>query len=63
VRAPDTIIDTVRVAGGKVVVVDAIDAVADAIYRHHDFQPLPNRGDRLVMRLTTAARALGVHRP
>ena len=58
VRALDTIIDAARVAGGKLVVVDAIDADAEAFYRHHDFQPLPNRNDRLVMKLSTAARAL-----
>jgi GNAT superfamily N-acetyltransferase len=58
VRALDTIIDAARVAGGKLVVVDAIDADAEAFYRHHDFQPLPGRADRLVMKLSTAARAL-----
>lgn len=58
VRALDTIIDAASVAGGKLVVVDAIDAAAEAFYRHHDFQPLPNRSDRLVMKLSTAARAL-----
>jgi GNAT superfamily N-acetyltransferase len=58
VRALGTIIDAARLAGGKVVVVDAIDSEADAFYRHHDFQPLPNRSDRLVMKLGTAARAL-----
>lgn len=59
VRALATIIDAARVAGGKLVVVDAIDSDAEAFYRHHDFQPLPNRTDRLVMKLSTAARALG----
>jgi len=58
IRALDTIIDAARVAGGKVVVVDAIDGDAEAFYRHHDFQPLPNRSDRLVMKISTAARAL-----
>lgn len=58
VRALDTIIDAARVAGGKLVVVDAIDGAAEAFYRHHDFQPLPRRADRLVMKLSTAARAL-----
>lgn len=58
VRALVSIIDAARVAGGKLVVVDAIDAEAEAFYRHHDFQPLPDRTDRLVMKLSTAARAL-----
>ncbi|MDP9336664.1 MAG: N-acetyltransferase [Actinomycetota bacterium] len=63
VRALGTIIDAARVAGGKLVVVDAIDADAEAFYRHHDFQPLPNRSVRLVMKLSTAARALGMDWP
>ena len=57
-RALRTVIDAARVAGGKLVVVDAIDAGAEAFYRHHDFQPLPHRSDRLVMKLSTAAGAL-----
>lgn len=63
VRALSTIVEAARVAGGKLVVVDAIDAGAAAFYRHHDFQSLPNRPDRLVMKLSTAARALGVDWP
>ena len=63
VRALGTIVEAARVAGGKLVVVDAIDAEAAAFYRHHDFQPLSNRTDRLVMKLSTAARALGVDWP
>ncbi len=63
VRALSTIVEAARVAGGKLVVVDAIDAGVASFYRHHDFQPLPNRPDRLVMKLSTAARALGVEWP
>ena len=63
VRALGTIIDAARAAGGKIVVVDAIDEGAAAFYRHHDFDALPNRPDRLVMKLSTAARALGVAWP
>lgn len=63
VRALSTIVEAARVAGGKVVVVDAIDAGAAAFYQHHDFQPLPNRPDRLVMKISTAARALGLDWP
>lgn len=58
VRALGAIVDAARVAGGKLVLVDAVDAEAEAFYHHHDFQPLPNRTDRLVMKLSTAARAL-----
>lgn len=63
VRALATILDAARAAGGKVVVVDAIDESAAAFYRHHDFEALVDRPDRLVMKLTTAARALGVRWP
>lgn len=63
VRALGTVIDAARIAGGKVVVVDAIDADAAAFYRHHDFEPLPDQPNRLVMKLSTAARALGIDWP
>lgn len=63
VRALDTTLDAARVAGGKVVVVDAIDTESAAFYGHHDFEPLPDRPDRLVMKLSTAARALDVDWP
>jgi GNAT superfamily N-acetyltransferase len=63
VRALGAIICAARAPGGKVVVVDAIDEGAAAFYRHHDFEPLPNRPDRLVMKVGTAARALGVGWP
>jgi GNAT superfamily N-acetyltransferase len=63
VRALGTIIDAARTAGGKVVVVDAIDEAAAAFYRHHDVEPLPDHPDRLVMKLSTAAHALGIGWP
>lgn len=59
VLALDLVLDAALVAGGKVVVVDAIDDEAVAFYEHHDFIPLPHRPDRLVMKLSTVARALG----
>lgn len=63
VHALGTIIDAARKAGGRVVVVDAIDDDAKAFYEHHDFQPLPGHDRRLVMKLNTAAKALGVAWP
>jgi GNAT superfamily N-acetyltransferase len=59
VRSLDTIVTAARQAGGRVVLVDAIDEGARAFYEHHDFRPLPGRPDRLVMKLSTAAAALG----
>lgn len=63
VHALGTILDAGRRAGGRVVLVDAIDAAAHAFYEHHDFQPIPDHPRRLVMRLSTAAAALAVAWP
>ena len=59
VAALREIVRAARVAGGKLVVVDAIDEAAAAFYEHHDFQRVPGQADRLVMKLSSAARALG----
>lgn len=63
VHALTTIIAAARSAGGRVVVVDAIDADAAAFYSAHDFQPSPANPHRLVLRLSTVARALGLTWP
>jgi GNAT superfamily N-acetyltransferase len=63
VRALRMTIEAARIAGGKLVIVDAIDDDAAAFYRHHDFEPLPNGPDRLAMTLSTAARALDIPWP
>jgi len=63
VRALDTVLVAARRAGGRVVLVDAIDDEARAFYEHHDFQSLPSQPQRLVMKLSTAAKALGVPWP
>ena len=63
VHALDTVIAAARRAGGRVVLVDAIDENAQRLYEHHDFQTLPGRDQRLVMKLSTAAKALGVPWP
>lgn len=63
VHALGTIIDAARKAGGRVVVVDAIDDDAMAFYEHHDFDSLPGHDRRIVMKLSTAAKALGVAWP
>lgn len=61
VRALQTTLVAARAAGGKVVVVDAIDDGAARFYEHHDFVPLPGNPHRLVQKLSTIAKAL--HRP
>jgi GNAT superfamily N-acetyltransferase len=63
VHALTTIIAAARSAGGRVVVVDAIDDTAVSFYQAHDFQPSPTSPDRLVLKLSTAARALGLSWP
>jgi len=63
VDALNTIVTAARRAGGRVVLVDAINEDARAFYEHHDFQPLPGQSHRLVMKLSTAAKALGVPWP
>lgn len=57
------IIEAARHAGGRLVVVDAIDDEAKAFYLHHDFQPIPGHDRRLVMKLSTAAKALDLAWP
>lgn len=63
VRTLELIVETAKRAGGKVVVVDAIDDEAAAFYEHHDFERLPGDAHRLVMKISTAARALGTPWP
>lgn len=63
VVALDVIISAARRAGGRVVVVDAIDDSARAFYEHHDFMPLPGQTRRIVMKLISVAKALGTRWP
>ena len=63
VHALTTILAAARSAGGRVVVVDAIDENAASFYRAHDFQPSPADPHRLVLKLSTVARALGLAWP
>jgi predicted N-acetyltransferase YhbS len=59
VVALDTIIDAARRAGGKFVVVDAIDDAAAAFYAHHEFEPMPANARRFTRKLSTIAKAIG----
>lgn len=63
IRALDTIVTSAHAAGGKLVVVDAVDRDAARFYEHHDFLPVPGNPHRLVLKLSTAADALGVEWP
>ncbi len=62
-HALTTIIAAARSAGGRVVLVDAIDDASVSFYLAHDFQPSPTNPNRLVLRLSTVAKALGLPWP
>lgn len=55
------IVAAARQAGGKVVAVDAIDERAGSFYRRHDF--IDAAKGRLVMKISTAAKHLGLPWP
>lgn len=63
VHALTTIIAAARAAGGRLVVVDAVDENAASFYCAHDFQPSPVDPRRLIMKLSTAAQALDLEWP
>jgi GNAT superfamily N-acetyltransferase len=63
IHAMTTIVAAARTAGGRLVVVDAVDENAASFYRAHDFKPSPTDPRRLIMKLSTAARALGLTWP
>jgi GNAT superfamily N-acetyltransferase len=58
IHALSTIVTAARSAGGRVVVVDAIDDTAASFYRAHDFEQTPNDPRRLILKLSTVAEAL-----
>jgi GNAT superfamily N-acetyltransferase len=63
VHALTVIVAAARAAGGRLIVVDAVDENAASFYRAHDFKPSPTDSRRLIMKLSTAAHALGVAWP
>jgi GNAT superfamily N-acetyltransferase len=56
-------IEGMRDLGGRLIVVDAIDATAADFYRKHGFTPCPGRPDRLVIKASDAAVSLGLPWP
>ena len=48
-----------EIGGGRLIVVDAIDGDAQSFYEHYHCVPVRNRERRLVMQVSTAAKALG----
>lgn len=63
IHALTTIVTAARSAGGRLVIVDAIDDNAAAFYRAHDFEPTPNDPHRLILKLSTVAKALRLDWP
>lgn len=53
------IVTAAGVAGGRLVVVDAISEQAAAFYQHFAFRPVRDNPLRLVMKIATARKALG----
>lgn len=56
-------VSAVSAAGGRFIVVDALDRAAAEFYEHHGFRRLPAVDQRLVMKATDAARSLGLGVP
>jgi len=63
IQALTTILNAARSAGGRLVVVDAIDDNAARFYRAHDFEPSPENPHRLILKLSTVAQALDLPWP
>lgn len=63
IHALTTIVTAARSAGGRIVIVDAIDDNAANFYRAHDFEPTPNDAHRLILKLSTVAKALSMPWP
>jgi hypothetical protein len=63
VHALTTVVTAARAAGGRLIVVDAVDENAASFYRVYNFKPSPTDPRRLIMKLSTAAYALNVTWP
>ncbi len=59
VEALVVIVGAARQVGGRLVVVDAVDDAAVRFYEAHDFVSAPSAEQRLIMKLSTAAKVLG----
>lgn len=56
-------VEAIQKAGGRLIVVDAIDETAAAFYEHHGFLAVPDNAFRLVLKASSAARSLGLSWP
>lgn len=63
VDALSATLDAIRGGGGRLIVVDAIDARARRFYERNGFKPIPDNPDRLVMKASDAAASIGIAWP
>lgn len=56
--ALEVVVQAAEVAGGRIVVVDAIDDKAVSFYARHGFQPVKHNPHRLVMKMATLRATL-----
>jgi predicted GNAT family N-acyltransferase len=59
IDALDTCVHAAALGGGRLIVVDALDEEAEQFYLHHEFQSTKVER-RLVMKVTTVAKALSI---
>lgn len=62
-HALEVALEGMRKAGGRLIVVDAIDADAASFYAHHGFVAVPGNPHRLMMKASAAARSLSLRWP
>lgn len=63
VDAVSRMVGAAEVSGGRLIVVDALDDRAAAFYEKHDFVAVKTNRHRLVLKIATARRAMGVTTP
>ena len=61
--AVDMTLAAIRVGGGRVIVVDAIDDRAASFYEHFGFRAIPANPNRFLMKASTAAASLSIDWP
>ena len=59
IRALEVCVDASMIGGGRIIAVDPIDDAAATFYTKFGFTPTKGPGDRLVMKMSTAAAAVG----
>lgn len=60
VEALRTALEAMKTAGGRLIVVDAIDDAAASFYEHHGFRRIPENPYRLFLKASDAAKSVGI---